>query len=130
MTKKKGSKFTVHGSQLTEGLVYSTSHGRMCPGCSQPIDVCTCKQKSAPPAGDGIVRVSRETKGRKGKGVTIITGIPLAGDELKILALKLKQRCGAGGTIKNGTIEIQGEHRDLVVTELTKIGYKVKRAGG
>lgn len=130
MTKKKGSPFQVHGSRLSEGLVYSTSQGRMCPGCSKPIDACTCKRTSGPPAGDGIVRVSRETKGRKGKGVTVITGIPLAGDELKALALKLKQRCGAGGTIKNGIIEIQGEHRDLVVTELTKKGYQVKRCGG
>lgn len=111
-------------------LVYSTSDGRICPGCSNPVNRCTCRKKSAPPVGDGIVRVSRSTKGRKGKGVTVVSGVPLSGKELKGLALKLKQRCGAGGTIRDGNIEIQGEHRDLLLSELTKLGYKVKRSGG
>ena len=140
MKKKDRSGFRIQNSGLRrDGLVFSTAHGRMCPSCSQPIHACTCKQEAPLPSGDGIVRVSRETKGRKGKGVTlvngfqgvtVVTGLPLTGDELKALALKLKQRCGAGGTIKNGVIEIQGEHRDLVVAELTQMGYNVKRAGG
>ncbi|MEJ2245827.1 MAG: translation initiation factor Sui1 [Acidobacteriota bacterium] len=111
-------------------LVYSTSAGRICPGCLNPVARCTCRRNAASPKGDGIVRVSRSSKGRKGKGVTLVTGVPLAGDELKALALKLKQRCGAGGTIKDGTIEIQGEHRDLLVAELAELGYRVKRSGG
>jgi len=111
-------------------LVYSTSEGRICPGCSNPVSSCTCHNSSVPQSGDGIVRVSRSTKGRKGKGVTVVSGIPLEGAELKGLALKLKQRCGAGGTIRDGNIEIQGEHRDLLLSELTKLGYKVKRSGG
>ena len=111
-------------------LVYSTTEGRICPGCSNPVGWCTCRRKAASPEGDGIVRVSRSSKGRKGKGVTLVTGVPLTGDELKALALKLKQRCSAGGTIKDGTIEIQGEHRDLLVAELAELGYRVKRSGG
>ena len=119
------------GSRQSEySLVYSTSEGRICPDCSNPVDRCACRRKKAPPTGDGIVRISRSTKGRKGRGVTIIEGIPLEGQQLKTLAMKLKQRCGAGGTIKDGTIEIQGEHRDLLFSELTKLGYSVKRSGG
>ena len=80
--------------------------------------------------GDGVVRVSRETKGRKGKGVTLITGLPLDLKGLQKLAKQLKRRCGAGGTVKEGVIEIQGEHRDLLVAELKKQGFVVKRSGG
>ena len=111
-------------------LVYSTSEGRICPNCSKPVSNCICRRNVTRAAGDGTVRVSRSTKGRKGKGVTVITGVPLAGDALKDLAQKLKQRCGAGGTIKDGAIEIQGEHRDLLIAELEKLGYTVKRSGG
>jgi len=82
------------------------------------------------PQGDGIVRVSRETKGRKGKGVTLITGVLLDETGLQRLATELKRRCGAGGTVREGVIEIQGDHRDLLVAELAKRGYTVKRAGG
>jgi len=81
-------------------------------------------------AGDGIVRVSRQTKGRKGKGVTLVTGVPLDEQGLQELATDLKRKCGAGGTVRGATIEIQGDHRDLLVAELTKRGYTVKRAGG
>jgi translation initiation factor 1 len=88
------------------------------------------KPQKASQTGDGVVRVSRETKGRKGKGVTVISGIPLANEELKELAKTLKQRCGSGGTVKNGLIEIQGDHRDMVVTELSAKGWIVKKAGG
>jgi translation initiation factor 1 len=80
--------------------------------------------------GDGIVRVGRETKGRKGKGVTVVVGVPLASDALEELATRLKRRCGSGGTVREGVIEIQGDHRDTLVAELGSLGYTVKRAGG
>lgn len=111
------------------GLVFSTEQGRMCPDCRQPVDACRCGEPSAP-SGDGIVRVSRETKGRKGKGVTLITGIPLAGNELKALAKELKARCGVGGTVRDGIIEIQGDQRDLLIPLLQAQGWTVRRAGG
>jgi translation initiation factor 1 len=81
-------------------------------------------------AGDGRVRVGRETQGRKGKGVTVVTGLPLVPDELKALAKELKARCGTGGTVKDGVIEIQGDHRDAIVAELGKRGFDVRRSGG
>ncbi len=112
------------------GVVYSTEFGRMCPGCDQPVDSCRCKQDDSIPEGDGIVRISRETKGRKGKGVTLLTGVPLPAAELKTLAKQLKQRCGTGGAVKDGVIEIQGDQRDLILEELQKRGFKAKRAGG
>ncbi|WP_207063446.1 translation initiation factor Sui1 [Motiliproteus sp. SC1-56] len=112
------------------GLVYSTEHGRMCPGCGEPKDACICGQEERLPEGDGIVRVSRETKGRKGKGVTLVRGVPLTASDLKQLARELKQRCGTGGSVKDGVIEIQGDQRDLLVSELEGRGFKVKRAGG
>jgi translation initiation factor 1 len=74
--------------------------------------------------------VGRETKGRKGKGVTIITGVPLAYSELINLGKQLKKKCGSGGTVKEGVIEIQGDHRDRLVDELKKQGWTVKRSGG
>lgn len=74
--------------------------------------------------------MERQTKGRKGKGVTILRGIPLPEPELKALGARLKKKCGSGGTIKDGVIEIQGDHRDLLVPELESHGWKVKRAGG
>jgi len=82
------------------------------------------------PSGDGTVRVSRETKGRKGKGVTLIAGVPLGAEALAALTKDLKQRCGSGGTVKDGMIEIQGDHRDRLIVELQSRGYRVKRAGG
>ncbi len=114
------------------GLVYSSDHGRMCPKCGKPEASCTCGEAKPRGAatGDGVVRVSRETKGRKGKTVSVVTSVPLAGAELDKLARQLKQRCGAGGTVRDGTIEIQGEHRDALVTALESKGWTVKRAGG
>ena len=112
------------------GLVYSTEWGSMCPACNRPVGQCVCKQKKEAPAGDGIVRVSRQTQGRKGKGVTVITGIPLEPEPLSQLASELKSRCGCGGTVKDGVIEIQGEHRDKLVELLQKKGWTVKKAGG
>lgn len=114
----------------SSGLVYSTGIGRLCPNCGKAIDACICKRARPTPKGDGIVRVSRETKGRAGKGVSIITGLGLAPAELDKLCTQLKKRCGSGGTVKAGTIEIQGDHRDTLVAELAKLGYNVKKAGG
>ena len=102
----------------------------MCPACGNPTDQCACKQDESIPAGDGIVRVGRETKGRKGKGVTVITGVPLPPAELASLGRQLKQLCGSGGTVKDGVIEVQGDHRDRLVRELEKQGFTVKRSGG
>ena len=117
-------------------LVYSTGPGRLCPECARPTSECRCRrskpaQPLAPAAkGDGVVRVGRETKGRKGKGVTVISGVPLAGDALEELATRLKKRCGSGGTVAGNVIEIQGDHRDTLVAELARLGYTARRAGG
>lgn len=113
-------------------LVYSTDQGRLCPGCGAAIAACKCTRKPTvgPAATGGVVRVSRETKGRSGKGVTMVTGLALAEAELATLARELKARCATGGTVRDGLIELQGEHRDLLVKELTRRGYVVKRAGG
>jgi translation initiation factor 1 len=112
-------------------LVYSDNIGSTCPKCGQRLQKCRCNDSTAKKSPkDGIIRIQRETKGRKGKGVTLITGIPLAGDELKVLAKTLKQKCGTGGTIKNGVIEIQGDHRDLLLGLLQDKGWQVKKAGG
>jgi translation initiation factor 1 len=111
-------------------LVYSSELGRICPECGLPKVACACHGSSPRAAGDGIVRVQRESKGRGGKTVTVITGIPLNEAEIRKLAGELKRRCGTGGTVKEGHIEIQGDHRDLLLAELEKRGYKVKKAGG
>jgi len=95
------------------GLVYSTDKGRHCPACRQALAACSCN-KAAPAVGDGTVRVRRESKGRGGKTVTCISGVPLTGAELAALAAALKKRCGCGGTLKDGVIEIQGEHVEAV----------------
>lgn len=100
------------------------------PGSQLPPKKDKPPQKPSIPKSDGIVRVGRETKGRKGSGVTVITGIPLHPEGLEKLAKQFKQLCGTGGTVKDGAIEIQGEHRDRLVAELQKSGYTVKRAGG
>jgi len=113
-----------------KGIVFSTEHGRMCPDCDNPVDSCSCNSLIPQFSGDGIVRVSRQTKGRKGKGVTLITGVPLAGDDLKKLATELKQKCGTGGTVKNGVIEIQGEQRVRIIELLKDKPWQVKKSGG
>jgi translation initiation factor 1 len=112
------------------GIVYSTTHGRMCPRCERPAAACVCRRSETVPLGDGIVRIGRVTKGRKGKCVTVVTGLPLAGSALRKLAKELKETCGAGGTTRGGVIEIQGEHRDSLVEELRRRGYTAKRSGG
>lgn len=111
--------------------VYSTEHGRMCPDCGSPHARCTCKSNaSQAPLGDGKVRISCETKGRKGKGVTLISGLSLTQYELERLTQELKRKCGSGGTLKNGIIEIQGDHRDTLLAEIVQKGYQAKIAGG
>jgi translation initiation factor 1 len=105
----------------TKGLVYSTDTGRTCPGCGHPVKQCCCRKSR--PEGDTVVRVSRETKGRKGSGVCLITGLELDEAELKKLAGELKKKFGSGGTVKNGVIEIQGDHRENLVDALTKLGF-------
>ncbi|WP_111415435.1 translation initiation factor Sui1 [Billgrantia lactosivorans] len=115
------------------GLVYSTEHGDMCPHCRQPQHACRCAElaeRERLAALDGTVRIRRETSGRKGKGVTTIAGLPLGDAELKALAKTLKKRCGTGGSINRGVIEIQGDHRAVLKAELERLGYTVKLAGG
>jgi translation initiation factor 1 len=111
------------------GLVYSTDQGRHCPGCGEPREQCRCKE-TAVPQGDGIARVRRETKGRGGKTVTSISGVPLAEDALRELASALKKRCGCGGALKDGVIEIQGDHVELLLAELQARGFKARKSGG
>lgn len=111
------------------GLVFSTEFGRLCPDCENPVDKCSCGNEQ-PKTGDGVIRVGYETKGRKGKGVTLVTGLLESDAEIKQLAKKLKQRCSTGGAVKDGVIEIQGDQRSLVVEALQKQGYTVKKAGG
>ncbi|WP_321839195.1 translation initiation factor Sui1 [Paraburkholderia bannensis] len=112
-------------------LVYSTDSGRMCPECQRPIADCICKATAkARPAGDGMVRVSRETKGRGGKSVTVVKGVALDPMALALLGKQLRSACGSGGTVKDGTIEIQGDHCERVVEALKQAGHSVKRAGG
>jgi translation initiation factor 1 len=111
-------------------LVYSTGQGRLCPDCGQPVATCRCKAARTTPAGDGVVRIQRQTQGRGGKTVTVITGLALGQDDLKALAKTLKQRCGTGGAIRDGAIEIQGDHRETLRTELQAHGLTVKLSGG
>jgi translation initiation factor 1 len=112
------------------GLVYSTDAGRMCPDCRQPVAGCICKQLQARPKTDGVVRVSRETKGRGGKSVTLVKGLALDAAALAQLGKQLKAACGSGGTVKDGVVEVQGDHCDSVLQALKKQGFSAKRAGG
>lgn len=117
-------------SQLSR-LVYSTDQGRLCPACGAPEAECRCQQVSADHIwGDGRVRVSRQTKGRKGKAVTLIEGLAMTTSELENTAKRLKARCGSGGAVKQGTIEIQGDQRQTVVSWLNEQGITAKLAGG
>lgn len=113
------------------GIVYSTGIGERCPNCLRAIRECVCKRGTpGKRSSDGIVRVSRETQGRKGKGVSVISGLGLPANELAALATELKKQCGSGGSVVDGRIEIQGDHRDRLVEELTRRGFKAKKAGG
>ncbi len=113
-------------------IVYRTGTGRMCPGCRRAVAECVCKSARGQPlrAQAGPVRVARQTQGRAGKAVTVVTGLALDEAALQALSSELKRRCGSGGTVKDGVIEIQGEHRDAVVAELIRRGYAAKRSGG
>jgi len=115
-------------------LVYSTESGRICPECQKPAPECTCKKKpsKAQPIfrQDGIIRIRREVKSHKGKTVTVIFGFQPGQTDLKALAKQLKQQCGAGGSVKDGVITVQGDHRVRLLKLLKEQGYKVKLAGG
>lgn len=111
-------------------LVYSTDSGRICPDCRQPLAGCVCAQARARPAPSGAIRVSRQTKGRGGKTVTRIEGVPLADDALVLLGKQLRSLCGSGGTVKGGVIEVQGDHVDKVIEALQQQAYVPKRSGG
>ena len=112
------------------GLVYSTEGGRMCPACRRPLAQCGCAAATARPRGDGIVRVSREKQGRGGKTVTVVRGLDLDAAALADCGRRLRSACGSGGTTKDGVIELQGDHRDVVVEVLKADGYDVVLAGG
>jgi translation initiation factor 1 len=126
MPKKHQVVITMRSENPT---VYSTELGRICPDCGKPVDHCVCK-KARVPAGDGKVRVRCESKGRKGKTVTLVTGIPLTGEPLRSLLGDLKRLCGSGGTLKEGVIEIQGDHRAAIAVALKQRGFPTKFAGG
>ena len=115
-------------------LVYSTEKGQICPVCQKPVLKCSCKKIQSRPSTnvktDGIIRIQREVKGRKGKTVTTVSGFQIAADELKQLAAQLKRRCGTGGSVKDGIIIIQGDHREGLLSELKKQGYTAKLSGG
>jgi translation initiation factor 1 len=121
---------------LKSTLVYSTETGRICPDCSQPVAQCCCAANrlaaaaAAQVAADGVVRVQRETKGRGGKSVTLVRGLALDAAALGALAKQLKAACGSGGTVKDGVIEVQGDHVLVLMAALQKRGYVVKRVGG
>lgn len=122
---------------MPDRIVYSTDGGRVmtCPTCGLSYKQCRCDQTgsgSTTPTkkSDGIVRVMRDRKQRGGKTVTVITGVPASEGALATLAQQLKKLCGSGGTVKDGTIEIQGDHCDKVQAKLVEMGYKAKRAGG
>jgi len=118
-------------TDTSNGLVYSTDRGFLDQDSGKQKSDGRSRSAQVPTSPkDGIVRISRETKGRKGAGVTLLRGLDLAPEQLKGLAGQLKQRCGSGGTVKDGVIEIQGDHRQLLLAELAKQGFKVKLAGG
>jgi len=115
-------------------LVYSTESGKICSSCQKPVSKYTCKKKKPRSQTnikyDGIIRIQREVKGRKGKTVTTLSGFLITDAELKNLATRLKRRCGTGGSVKDGVIIIQGDHRDTLVVELKNQGFNVKISGG
>jgi len=115
----------------SSSLVYSTETGRICPGCRQPVAQCACKANAnAAPMGDGQVRVARQTKGRGGKVVTLVKGLPLDAMALALLGKQLRSACGSGGTVKDGVIEVQGDHVATLMAALAKLGHQPKQAGG
>ena len=112
------------------GLVYSTEGGRMCPGCRQSVAACCCKAASCVPAGDGVAKVARSTKGRGGKCVTTVTGLALDAAALVAFGKVLRSACGSGGTVKDGVLEVQGDHVERALQVLAQHGHRAKRSGG
>jgi translation initiation factor 1 len=111
--------------------VYSTEAGRLCQACGKPLGACACRKKQAPAVPtDGVVRIRREVKGRGGKTMTVASGFQLDGNSLQKLAGELKRRCGSGGSVKDGEILIQGDHRESVLAVLKQKGFVAKRSGG
>jgi translation initiation factor 1 len=111
-------------------VVYSTGAGPTCKRCGHPQAACACAAASRGKAGDGIVRIRLEKKGRGGKAVTTIAGLPLSAADLRAWASGLKKACGSGGSVKDGVVEIQGDHRQRVLADLAARGYQAKLAGG
>jgi translation initiation factor 1 len=111
-------------------IVYSTGVGSLCPNCRRPVRECVCPKGAPAAAKPAAVRVGREIKGRAGKGVTTVTGLPMSQSDIESLATRLKKRCGSGGTVREGVVEIQGDHRDAIVAELIKLGWPAKKSGG
>lgn len=109
-------------------IVYSTAQGRMCPRCGLSAAGCVCGGEKMVPMGDGIVRIRLEKKGRGGKTVTVVTGVPLDVDGIESLASELKRKLGTGGTVSDGVIEIQGDRRDALFNELTRREFRVKKS--
>ena len=118
-------------SDRPAGLVYSTDLGRTCPACRRSLPACTCRSAAeaakAAAAGDGIVRVGRETKGRGGKTVTLVRGLALDAAALEALGKVLRSACGAGGSVKQGVLEIQGDHVERVAGWFAERGHTVRR---
>ncbi len=115
---------------MAKRIVYSTDQGKMCPDCGEPQDACRCATLETAGATDGIVRLHRQTKGRNGKPVTLITGLGLTSSELKKMAKQLKQQCGVGGSVEGYDILIQGDKRELIKSILESQEFTVKMAGG
>ena len=115
---------------MTSRIVYSTGVGSLCPNCRRAVRDCVCPKGAPGAAKLGPIVVGRETKGRAGKGVTTVTGLPLSPADIEVLATRLKKRCGSGGTVRESVIEIQGDHRDVIVGELAKQGLTAKKSGG
>ena len=120
----------MNKKNTTSNLVFSTDGGRLCPQCQRKLTHCVCGKAAPKLEGDGIARIRRETKGRGGKAVTVIEGLPVNADILKDTAKRLKQRCGVGGAVKDGNIEIQGDQRTVCKEFLEKLGHNVKLSGG
>ena len=121
----------VRGSNEDSRLVYSSDAGRVdyCPKCNRLKQRCVCRE-AVGQRGDGTVRVSRERQGRAGKTVTVVTGLTGDAARLAEIAAQLKRLCGSGGAIKDGVVEVQGDHREKVATRLKELGFRVKLAGG
>ncbi len=110
------------------GLVYSTDHGRMCPACRRPLADCICRL-APPPAATGPATVRLDTGGRGGKAVTVVQGLPLDGAGLAALGKQLRQACGSGGTVKDGKVELQGDHVAKLLDWLGRHGHAARRKG-